>query len=293
MHPAYKKSTLVSSAAMASRLIVTTSGHISGLLQTGVETFTNKTKASPTPVTFTPTTHERVRKLHGLTLGAVGLSSKAVGQVGKYAQNFGATLARRGDRPGGSARAVDADGQPQESYKPGLLNKSMMAFSTVADGIDYAGRSLLASGSAAATTVVGHRYGEDAGKVAGKLASGVTNVALVYIDAMGVSRKAVLKSVAKGMVVGRFTDGGDLVVGAGDGGIVPVSASSVDSVDAERKSSLTEGTHPPGAAKAGGAAAVETVGFGNAGPPPPAYSSGPGEPHAGAPAEGYYAGEKR
>ena len=73
----------------------------------------------------------------------------------------------------------------------------MMAFSTVADGIDYASRSLLQSGSSAATTIVGHRYGEDAKNVAGGLAGGVKNVGLVYIDAAGVSRRAIIKSVAK------------------------------------------------------------------------------------------------
>lgn len=69
----------------------------------------------------------------------------------------------------------------------------MMAFSTIADGVDYASRNLLASGSSAATQVVGHRYGEDAKNVAGGLVGGVKNVGLVYVDAAGVSRRAVIK----------------------------------------------------------------------------------------------------
>ena len=70
-----------------------------------------------------------------------------------------------------------------------------MAFSTIADGVDYASRNLLASGSSAATQVVGHRYGEDARNVIGGIAGGVKNVGLVYVDAAGVSRRAVLKYV--------------------------------------------------------------------------------------------------
>ncbi|KAI9824618.1 MAG: hypothetical protein M1832_001708 [Thelocarpon impressellum] len=280
MHPAYKDSTLVSNAAMASRLIVTTSGHISDLLQSGASTFTQKTKSNTTPMTFTPTTHERVRKLNNLTKGAVGLSAKTVGQVGKYAQNFGATLTRRSTK-------LDKDGRPTEGYKPGILNKSMIAFSTVADGIDQAGRNLLASSSTAATTVVGHRYGSDAERVAGGLAGGVRNVGLVYIDAMGVSRKAVVKSVAKGMVIGKVKGGGDLVVGGGDGGVYPVDAEKAALVSG----GLSGAPHPPGAGYAGGAApGAEEVGFGNSAPPPPAYgASGVGEPLAG----GYYPAEKR
>ena len=103
-------------------------------------------------------------------------------------------MARRGDQ---KKKGYDKEGKPNENYKPGLLNKSMMAFSTVADGIDYASRNLLASSSSAATAMVGHRYGEDARNVAGGLAGGVKNVGLVYVDAVGVSRRAIVKSVAK------------------------------------------------------------------------------------------------
>lgn len=187
-HPAYKDSTLVQNAALASRFIVTTSGYLANAMTSGADTFTKKTKPNPKPMTFTPTTQARVRKLNSLSEGAVGLSAKTVGQVSKIAQNFGAAVTRRGEK-----------GKGHKDYKPGLLNKSMMAFSTVADGIDYASRNLLSSGSTAATTVVGHRYGDEAKKVAGELAGGVKNVGLVYVDASGVSRRALIKSTAKGM----------------------------------------------------------------------------------------------
>ena len=93
-----------------------------------------------------------------------------------------------------------------------------MAFSTIADGIDQAGRNLLASTSTAATTVVAHRFGPEAGEISKSIGGGFKNVGLVYIDAAGVSRRAIVKSVAKGMVVGKVKGGGDLIVGGGDGG---------------------------------------------------------------------------
>lgn len=259
-HPAYKDSTLVQNAALASRLIVTTSGYLANAMTSGAETFTKKTKPNPKPMTFKPTTQERVRKLNSLSEGAVTLSAKTVGQVSKYAQNFGAAMARRGG--GGGEK-----GKGQKEYKPGLLNKSMMAFSTVADGIDYASRNLLASGSSAATTVVGHRYGEEAKKVAGELAGGVKNVGLVYVDASGVSRRALIKSTAKGMVVGKLSNGGDLVVGAGDGGVVQF--------DQKGSRSTVSNDKPFGDGHAGQVGGGQ-VGFGNAAAP--ANNSGVGEP---------------
>ncbi|KUI68112.1 Spartin [Cytospora mali] len=218
LHPAYKKSFLVSNAAAASQLIITGSSMVSKALQSGADSFTQKTKPAAKPVTFKPTTKEHVRRVHTFTTGAADLSAKTVGQIGKVAQNVGATLARQGRKNDGLPRGYDKDGKPLESYKPGLLNKSMMAFSTVADGIEQASRSLLESTSNAATTVVAHKWGPEAGDVTRSLSGGVKNVGLVYIDVTGVSRRAILKSVAKGMVVGRGADGKEVVVGGGDGG---------------------------------------------------------------------------
>jgi spartin len=279
-HPAYKTSRLVSNAAAASRLIVDTSGQLSQMLQSSADNFTHKTKSNPKPLTFTPTTHERVRKINAFTQGAAGLSAKTVGQVSKYAQNLGA-MARRG------GKGLDKDGKPQAGYKPGILNKSLIAFSTVADGIDQGARNLLTSGSTAATTVIGHRYGREAGELTQNLAGGaLKNVGLVYIDAMGVSRRAVVKSVAKGMVIGRVKGGGDLVVGAGgNGGIVMPAQDGRGAGPAGNPSvpgSGLAGTTAPG---------VPEVGFGNA--IPPAYNSGVGEPLGGTALQGQESTVKR
>lgn len=209
-HPAYKDSTIVQTSATASRLVVTGSSYIANVLTSGAEGFTRKVKPNPKPMTFSDTTHARIRKIGNFSHGAADFSAKTVGQVGKYAQNFGASLSRR---KGEGKRGVDS--------KPGMLNKSMIAFSTLADGIEQGARNLMTSGSAAASTMVAHRYGAEAGSVASNLTGGVRNVGLVYIDASGVSRKAILKSVAKGMVVGRMKNGEQVVVGSGDGGEVP------------------------------------------------------------------------
>ncbi|KAL9118787.1 MAG: hypothetical protein Q9187_004661 [Circinaria calcarea] len=181
-------------------------------------------------------------------------------------------MTRRGEQKQKGAKGYDKDGRPLGDYKPGLLNKSMIAFSTIADGIDQSARQLLASGSTAATTVVGHRYGSDARVVASELAGGVKNVGLVYIDAAGVSRKAVIKSVAKGMVVGKMPGGGDLVVGGGDGGQIPPEVLQEKDPKGQVGNQNLPGTGQPGVGQPGHG----EVGYGNAAPP--AYGSGVGEP---------------
>lgn len=218
MHPSYKKSSLVSSASKASRLIVTTSDMVTKALQTQADSFAKNTKPVAQPVTFTPAAHEHIRRINHISSKAAHLSATTVGRIGKIAQNVGASLTKKKD---GGARGYDANGNPIDSYKPGVLNKSLMAFNTVVDGIEQAGRNLLTGTSSSVTTVVSHRWGPEAGEVSRNLTDGFKNVGLVYIDVTGVSRRAVLKSVAKGMVVGKVANGGgDLVVGGGDGGAV-------------------------------------------------------------------------
>ncbi|CCU74788.1 hypothetical protein BGHDH14_bgh04419 [Blumeria hordei DH14] len=209
-HPAYQNSTLVSKAALASQLIVTTSDYVSKTLQSQADSYTQKTKPTAKPITFQPTTHARIRKIFSISEGAADLSSKTVGHVQRYAQNFGATMVKN-DRAHNKT-GLDSQGKAGETYKPGLINKSMMAFSTIADGIDQASRNLLSGTSTAATTFLSHKYGPEAGEITKHIGAGAKNVGLVYIDVAGVSRRAIIKSVAKGMVIGKVQGGGNLVV---------------------------------------------------------------------------------
>lgn len=276
-HPAYEKSTIVQTSATASRLLVTGSEYIANVLTSSADNFQKKTKPNPTPMTFNPATHARIRKINHFSQGAVGLSTKTVGQVSRYAQNIGAGLAGKNDK---KKIGYDKDGKAVSHYKPGILNKSMIAFSTIADGIDQAGRHLLQSGSTAATTVVGHRYGNEAKSVAADIGGGLRNVGLVYIDAAGVSRKAVIKSVAKGMVVGKMPNGQQLVVGAGDGGVVPQSGPSSESgYPADMKNSGSSQNQNQYGGTYSGKPGTEPVGFGTFGgtTAPPSYGAGVGE----------------
>lgn len=237
MHPAYKKSFLVSNASRASRLIVTSSDLIAKGLQGGADTFQQKTLPNETPVSFSPTTQAHIRRINTFSTKAAGISAATVQHVSNYAQNIGAGLARK---EGGGGKGYDKDGNVIESYKPGLLNRSFMAFSTVADGVEQAGRNLLGGTTTSVSQIVEHKWGSEAGEASRNIGGGFKNVGLVYIDVTGVSRKAILKSVAKGMVVGQVADGRKVIVGGGDGGTVPGADGRNDLYAAETASMRTD-----------------------------------------------------
>jgi spartin len=223
---------------------------LSKLMQSQAQNYAKKAQPATKPMTFKPATREHIRRINNFTGGAATLSAKTVGQITKVAQNFGASLGGHGKNKDGTVRnkGFDKDGKPLPTYKPGLLNKSMMAFSTVMDGVEQAGRNLLASTSEAATTVVTHKWGAEAGDVTKSLTGGVKNVGLVYIDVTGVSRRAVLKSVAKGMVVGHTVNGDNIIVGGGDGGVVSMDQGPQTMSDTRSLSGMTvaEGKQPAG-----------------------------------------------
>ncbi|KJX93847.1 spg20 protein [Zymoseptoria brevis] len=254
-HPAYKDSSIVQNAATASRLLVTTTSSLGNMLVSRADSFTKTSKPAAKPMEFAPSTHERVRKINTFTTSVAGVSNKTVGQLSDTVQNFAARAAgKKKERP---HKGFDEQGNPldKNDYKPGFLNKSLIAFSTVMDGIATSGKTLLETSGSAASTVVGHKYGDEAGTITRNLAGGVKNVGLVYIDVTGVSRRAVIKSVAKGMVIGKVRGGGEVVVGGGDGGVVTAedlkggdekpSGSGSSSVQGGFKPS-TEPYHPVG-----------------------------------------------
>lgn len=265
-HPAYKDSSIVQNAATASRLLVTSTSYLGNMLTKGAENFTQKTKPVAKPLEFQPATHQRVRKINTFTTSVAATSSKTVGSIGNHVQNFAAKASGHSkQRPN---KGYDEKGQPldKDQYKPGFLNKSMIAFSTVMDGIAESGKSILNTSGAAASTMVGHRYGEQAGSIAGQLAGGVKNVGLVYIDVTGVSRRAVIKSVAKGMVIGKVRGGGEVVVGGGDGGTIPEEdIKKLEAQQGKAGVSNTEGSFQGGYHPT--QEAYDPAGFGNAAPP--------------------------
>jgi len=105
------------------------------------------------------------------------------------------------------------------------------------------------------TTPLATSFSARVSSIAAELAGGVKNVGLVYIDVTGVSRRAVIKSVAKGMVVGKVKGGGEVFVGGGDGGVLPEEDKKRFEAQQQGSSSSSAGGaygpssggyHPPG-----------------------------------------------
>lgn len=116
------------------------------------------------------------------------------------------------------------------------------------------------------TNTVGHRFGLEAREISKTIGCAFKNVGLVYIDAAGISRRTVIKSVAKGMMVGKGRGGGEHIVGCGDGGVVPAPPQNWK----ERKAA--QGRYTDEVKMEDGRESPDGTGVGRA--VPPAYSTG-------------------
>jgi spartin len=196
------QSTLVRTAEMISSGIVYSSNALSKGINSSVNWYINKRPSSELPVTFQPTTVERVRKIHNLSNSAVSISAKATGLIASAAHSLGS----------GVRRKLGSEDKPGK--KPSFLNKSLIAFETIADSIDTSTKQLLRTTSNSATNVVRHKYGDQAGEISHGLGSTVRNVGLVYVDARGVTRKALIKGAAKGMLFrAKVGNGNEVILG--------------------------------------------------------------------------------
>ncbi|KAK4054935.1 hypothetical protein OIV83_000859 [Microbotryomycetes sp. JL201] len=178
-------------------------------MEWGADKFVTKSKAADKPIEFSPTAKKRADTANMYTGKAVQVSGKAAAAIGEVAQNIGARIGKA------TGLQQSADGKPPKGLK-GAINKSLVAFNTVLDSVETGGKTLLASGSKSTTQVVNHRYGSEAADISRKIGGSVQHVALVYIDARGVSRKALLKSVGKGAFKAKMADGREVVL-ASDG----------------------------------------------------------------------------
>ena len=198
------QSSLVYAADKISSGIMFSSNAISKGINFSADWYMKRHPTSDLPVTFQPSTLERVRKIHQLSNSAVVMSAKATGFLASAAHSLGSGIRHKlgsEDKPG---------------KKPSFLNKSLIAFETIADSIDTSTKQLLGTTSNAATNIVRHKYGDQAADISHGLGSTVRNVGLVYVDARGVTRKALIKGAAKGMLFKtKVGNGNEVILGGG------------------------------------------------------------------------------
>ncbi|PLW09847.1 hypothetical protein PCANC_21368 [Puccinia coronata f. sp. avenae] len=202
-------SQILNGAEWVSRGIIAGSEVVSGLIKKSGKSYLASSKPADTPITFSSTTHANADKVLGFTRSACKVSGKTAALVGTV---FG----KVGDQIGKSTGIQRTPNGAPPSGARGYVHKGLVAFNTIVDSIETGGKKVLYTAGDTTTEVVTHAYGAEAGQIAERANHAVRNVGLVYIDARGVTRRAILKSVGKAAVRGRMNDGREIILGSDD-----------------------------------------------------------------------------
>lgn len=142
------------------------------------------------------------------------------------------------------------------SKKRPFLNRLLLAGEVVLTSLEATAQDLITSGTTAASTAAGHKFGPEAGHATALLGGSVRNVAVVYIDVRGVGRKALLTGTAKGFVKARLKNGETVQLQAG--GVQGPGGVEVEAGEAERMAG-EQGTVVVGMPQVGTQAGVQAV----------------------------------
>lgn len=190
-------------------------------LHRGSQLVIQRIQPAPEPVHFHPQTHRMARRVTTVTGTARDLSSKTLGCIHGGMQKAATKLTSSSPRrPASVDNGAGADTTPRPSTstdaepdkKPSIRVRGLVALDLLGSTVDTCTRNLVDSGGSAMTRVVSHKWGDEAGEMMKSAHGNVKNAVFVYVDAKGLTRKAVVKSFVKGAVVGKLRDGRDVVV---------------------------------------------------------------------------------
>jgi len=217
-------SKIVGGAEYLSRGILFGAEKLGTGLNSVATSYTAKTKPTDSPLVFHPVVKGTVSGINSFSSVAFKFSSQVLNGIVNTAGTVGSKVGELG-----TTNRTDANGQPKPpgAFKK-ALNSSFTAFNTVADSLEASTKYLISSGTDASASVLQHRFGPDAADAAKKLGGSVRHVAVVYIDARGVARKALVHG-GKSAVKASLSNGDTIVLQS----------------DAEARKSVQQGVPPP------------------------------------------------
>jgi len=102
---------------------------------------------------------------------------------------------------------------PLPQRNPHLLNRILVSTDLLLTALEQSAHTLVTGTTNAASMAAGHKYGHEAGNATRMVGESVRNVGIVYVDARGVGRRALIRRAGKRMIKAKV-GGKDVVFGA-------------------------------------------------------------------------------
>ncbi|KND00984.1 uncharacterized protein SPPG_09171 [Spizellomyces punctatus DAOM BR117] len=197
---------MLSTSEYISSGLILTSSALGKVMKSGAQSLKTLIPVAAAPWEPDATTKKNIEKVHNASKSTADFTRRAAETVATVAVSAGKTVASSASKlvPGSNHIGDSRTG----SASWDLLRTTVHAVGNVLDAGVHAGKTLFDDTVEAASGLVQHRYGGEAGNAVRLSLGAVGNVGLVYFDARGIGRRALLKHVAKGVVMNvRLTDG--------------------------------------------------------------------------------------
>jgi len=185
--------------------------------------YTQHATPNADPLVFSEATRANIRRVHTFSGQAVTITQKTTGMIhnliDSVAYKVGGSGTKTPSPSGSSTPGVE------RSKKRKLLNRVLLSTNMILSAVEQSATTIIKGGSDSIAQGVHHKYGAHAGEAAESIGQSVQNVSVVYIDARGVGRRAVLKRMGKGVFKAKMGKR-NVVIGAEVPPGVPVGGAS-------------------------------------------------------------------
>ncbi|KAI9095147.1 senescence-associated protein-domain-containing protein [Phlyctochytrium arcticum] len=191
--------------------ILTTSSALSKIMRNGAESLKTLIPVATTEWHASEGTKRNIEKVNSASRTTADYTRRAAETFAGVAMSAGKSVANGASKvlPGTKAAADSRTGNAGWD----VVKSAVHTVSTVLDAGVTAGKTLFDDTVEATAGIAQHRYGLEAGDAVRKSLGAVGNVGLVYFDAKGIGRRAILKHAAKGAFNIKLKDGRVVKVG--------------------------------------------------------------------------------
>ncbi|PVF92540.1 hypothetical protein CPB86DRAFT_791071 [Serendipita vermifera] len=228
-------------AGFLSRGVVMATNAITGGVTGATNYYISHSTPSEKPIVFSENTRKNVKRIHNISGTAVKVTAKTTGLIHQTVEMLadkvsgnnnpapytphGSSLRSGGATPYSSSSSTlhsQAASPPPLTPPPKrrLLNRLLTSTDMLLTTLESSAYHLISHTTNSASAAAQHKYGDDAAMAIGTMGDTIRNVGVVYIDARGVGRRALLKTAGKRVMKARM-GGKDVVFqGQGEHGVV-------------------------------------------------------------------------
>ncbi|EJD06257.1 uncharacterized protein FOMMEDRAFT_18403 [Fomitiporia mediterranea MF3/22] len=223
--PIEQQDMLMKTASLISRGIVLATDALTTGMGVASSFYIAHTKPNEKPLEFSERTRGHVQRVHKISGKAVDVTARTTGLIHDA---IGKAVDYMSGSNKGKGRVVDqsrshiplAPGAPPPRLP--LKNRIFLSTDMLLTTVEQSAKQLIEQGTLRVSEALGHKYGNDMRDASYLAGQSVRNVGIVYIDARGVGRRALLKKAGARYIKAKLGKK-DVVLGVDEQGIVQES----------------------------------------------------------------------